>query len=303
MTNQKASITVIGSEGVLGRLLCTALHKFYAVKRVDLNCPNEENTFRADVRSQEDMERAVDGSDIVVHLAAFHGGYNPPPTDETRFDVNVIGTFRLLQACLKKGIRRVVWASSIVATSKKGIYPITKVLGEDLCEYYHLTHGFNIAMLRYGAFTPCDLITYGEKFLGIGVDSRDCVAATIRAIELLLNGTELFDHFTIMPDHHLSEEDMQPFTEKFPKLLSAIDPSWLALIDKYKINIPQTIIQHNISSAQTVLGFQPSFNFITFLKELKHRDNIGNISINAPRWRFEQGCPPPDGLVWPECFI
>ena len=108
MTSQKAGIAVIGSEGGLGRSLCSTLNEHYAVRRVDINCPKADNTFRADVRSQEDMERAVDGCDVVVHLAAFHGGYKPPPTDETRFDVNVLGTFRLLQACLKKGIRRVI---------------------------------------------------------------------------------------------------------------------------------------------------------------------------------------------------
>jgi nucleoside-diphosphate-sugar epimerase len=248
------------------------------------------------------MERAVEDCDIVVHLAAFHGGYTPPPTDETRFDVNVVGTFRLLQACLKKGIRRIVWASSIAAASKEGFYPITKVLGEDLCEYYHLTHGFSIGILRYGAFTPCDLLTYGERILGIGVDIRDCVGATICAIERLQSGMELFGRFTVLPDHRFTEEKRQSLASEYPILLGAINPVWADLVAKYKIKIPPNVVQYDISSTQTILGFHPSFNFITFLEELEHRDKIGAITISAPRWYFEQGCHPPEGVIWPECL-
>jgi len=298
MSVHKARVAVIGSEGGLGRLLCKALQKRYTIKRVDINCPNEENTFRADVRSQEDMELAVDGCDVVVHLAAFHGGYVPPPTDETRFDVNVTGTFRVMQACLKKGIRRVVWASSMAAMSKRSFYSITKVLGEDLCEYYHLTHGFAIAMLRYGAFTPCDLFTYGERILSIGVDPRDCVGATVQAIDQLQSGMKFFGHFTVMPDHKLSEKDLKSFGQQWRNRLSAANPAWPELIDKYKIRIPETLVQQDIASTQTVLGFRASYNFTTFLEELQHREEAGEIFTDSPRWCFEQGCPAPEGVVW-----
>lgn len=111
------TISIIGSEGCLGRALRRALADGFAVRRVD-----------------------------------------------------IVGTFNVLQACLRNGVRRVVWASSTAALSKQGIYCITKVLGEDLCDYYHETHGVQIAMMRYGAFTACDLVTYGQRLLRHAVD-------------------------------------------------------------------------------------------------------------------------------------
>lgn len=295
------TVSVIGSEGGLGRLITKALRQRYSVKRVDLSCPNAEKVIRGDVRSQEDMEQAVDGADVVIHLAAYHGGYNPPPTDETRFDVNVVGTFRMFQACLKKGIKHVVWGSSIAAMRNQGCYSMTKVLGEDLCEYYHLTHGMQLAMMRYGAFTPCDLITYGERLLGSGVDLRDCVNATVRAVDLLSAGSDLYGHFTISADNRLQEEQLATFGSHYRRILSSMNPEWPNLIDRYSIRIPDFVTQYDISSTQAVLGFQPAFNFFSFMEELERRDRLGEIAGDSPRWWFEQGIPAPENVIWPDC--
>ncbi len=296
------TISVIGSEGGLGRLLCNALRQRYSVRRVDIRCPNVEGAFRGDVRSQEDMEQAVDAADVVVHLAAYHGGYSPQPTDETRFEVNVTGSFRMFQACLKKGVNRVVWASSLAAMKNQGCYPMTKVLGEDLCEYYHLTHGMQIAMMRYGAFTPCDLITYGERLLGRGVDARDCVNATMCAVDLLSKGSDLFGHFAVSPDHGLPDENLASFGRRYKGILSSMNATWPNLIDRYSIDIPDAVTQYDISSTQAALGFHPSFNFLTFLEELERRERSGEISVESPRWWFEQGIPAPENVVWPDCL-
>jgi nucleoside-diphosphate-sugar epimerase len=301
MKNRK-TVSVIGSEGGLGRLVCNALRQRYSVRRVDLSCANAEDVVRGDVRSQEDMEQAVAGAEIVIHLAAFHGGYNPPPTDETRFDVNVVGTFRMFQACLKKGIKRVVWGSSIAAMRNQGCYSMTKVLGEDLCEYYHLTHGMQIAMMRYGAFTPCDLITYGERLLGSGVDLRDCVNATIRAVDLLSDGSDLYGRFTILPDHKIQKEQLASFGSHYREILGVLNPEWLNLIDRYSISIPESVTQYDISFTQAALGFQSSFNFFSFMEELERRDRSGGISGDSPRWWFEQGIPAQENVPWPDCL-
>jgi nucleoside-diphosphate-sugar epimerase len=292
-------VSVIGSEGGLGRALCKVLAKTYAVRRVDIRVPNEPGVLRGDVRSQEDMERAVDGAGVVVHLAAFHGGYVPPPTDETRFDVNVVGTFRVMQACLKKNIRRVVWGSSLAALSKHGLYSISKVIGEDLCEYYHVTHKFQSPMLRYGAFTPCDLVSYGGRLLGVGVDLRDVAGATARAVDILAAGEPLHGPFTVMPDHGLRAEDAADFGRRWLNLLGQEDSAYVGLVKKYEIRMPNAIQQHDLAATRDVLGFAPGWNFLTFLKELKQRDARGEVTPQSPRWAFECGTPAPEGIVWP----
>ncbi len=51
---------------------------------------------RCDTRTPEDARRAVDGMDLVVHLAAWHPAHDPPVSAETIFAVNVGGTFNVL---------------------------------------------------------------------------------------------------------------------------------------------------------------------------------------------------------------
>jgi len=293
-------VSVIGSEGYLGRALCRSLSHVFEVRRVDVNCPNEPNTLRGDVRSQEDAERAVDGVDIVVHLAAYHGGYLPAPTDETRFDVNVVGTFRILQACLKKNVRRLVWASSIAAMDRSRIYSITKVVGEDLCDYYHEGHDFQIAMMRYGSFTSCDLVTYGLRLLSDGVDRRDCVEATMRAVNLMSKGKPLFGRYIVMPLHPYSAEEQRRFGEAWKDILRQRDSVNVDMVQRYGIRIPQFLSQYDLSSTSKDLGFTPQHNFDTFLAELKRRDINREVTPDSPRWWFEQGVPTPEGVVWPE---
>ena len=270
-----ALVSVIGSEGRLGRALRRALEATYDVRRADISCPNEPDTLRADVRSQEDMERAVDGSEVVVHLAAYHGGYHPPLTDQTRFHVNVVGTFNVMQACLKKGVRRVVWASSIAAYSHKGIYSITKVLGEDLCDYYHQTHGFQVAMMRYGSFTPCDLVTYGRRLLGSGVDRRDCVEATVRAVDLLAAGEPIFGRYVVMRSHPWSDDEHRDFGGRSREVLRRLGPRAVRLLEHYGIEMPPSVPRYDLSPTREDLGFVPRHNFETFGRRDRVVEHVG----------------------------
>ena len=57
----RKNLSVVGSEGVLGKALCFALEEKYGMRRVDKNCPNEANTLRADVRG------AFLGAPIVIN--------------------------------------------------------------------------------------------------------------------------------------------------------------------------------------------------------------------------------------------
>ncbi len=293
-------VSVIGSEGCLGRPLCRALADEYEVRRVDVNCPNEPNALRGDMRSPGDMDRAVEGADVVVLLAAYHGGYVPPPTDETRFAVNVVGTFNVLQACLRHDVRRVVWASSIAAETKRGIYSITKVLGEDLCDYYHETHGFDIAMLRYGAFTACDLVSYGQRLFTHGVDRRDCVDATARAVRLLAEGRPLSGRYTVLRDHPWSDEEHDEFGKRWEEILARSCSDAADLVRRYGLQMPESVRRRDLSALRADLGFEPQYHFETFLAELAAKDTGGEVTPDSPRWCFETGRAPVDGVVWPE---
>ena len=63
----------------------------------------------ADVRDREALERAMRGSDAVVHVAALYS-YVAPPADLEA--VNVVGTANVIAACRASGIERLVHTSS-----------------------------------------------------------------------------------------------------------------------------------------------------------------------------------------------
>ena len=68
--------------------------------------------FRGDIRNEVDLERAVAGQDCVVHLAADTRVMDSIADPAKNFDVNAVGSFRLLQACRAHGVGRLVAAST-----------------------------------------------------------------------------------------------------------------------------------------------------------------------------------------------
>lgn len=93
---------------------------------------------------------AVTGCKTVYHLAAIPGVRDSWGAEFQRYvDVNVLGTQRLMDACLRAGVRRVVYASSSSVYGSTGRpsretdradplspYGVTKLAGEQLCLAY-----------------------------------------------------------------------------------------------------------------------------------------------------------------------
>jgi len=113
------TVLVTGVAGVAGQVVCRDLVAAgYAVRMADVVLPTREdrdvgNVVRCDTRTPDDVRRAVEGVDAVVHLAAWHSGHRPPVSDATIFAVNVDGTFNVLEACREFGVGALVFASSM----------------------------------------------------------------------------------------------------------------------------------------------------------------------------------------------
>ena len=69
-----------------------------------------------DVRERADVERAVAGVDTVFHAAAVYQDYAPDPT--LMYDVNLKGTFFVLEAARRAGVGTVVYTASIVSIGR-----------------------------------------------------------------------------------------------------------------------------------------------------------------------------------------
>ena len=109
--------------------------------------------FIGDVRDRERLYRALDGVDYVVHAAATKivptAEYNPFECVKT----NVNGAMNLIDACIDKGVKRVVALSTDKASSPINLYGATKLASDKLFvagNAYSGEHGTRFGVVRYG---------------------------------------------------------------------------------------------------------------------------------------------------------
>lgn len=115
-----------------------------------------------DIREVDVLNKAVGQVDAVVHLAAMwllHCKDYP----RTAFDVNIAGTFNVLEACVNNGIERLVYSSSASVYgdavelpmteshpfNNRNFYGATKIAGEAMCRAFHDRFGLSYVGLRY----------------------------------------------------------------------------------------------------------------------------------------------------------
>src|SRR5205823_11724220 len=122
-----------------------------------------------DINQTDVLRAAVDGADGVFHFAALWllQCHDYP---RAAFDVNVRGTFNVMEACVKAGVKRLVYSSSASVYgdavtepmgedhpfNNKNFYGATKIAGEAMARAFHHRYGLNFAGLRY-------MIVYGPR--------------------------------------------------------------------------------------------------------------------------------------------
>ena len=104
------------------------------------------------------------GYDAVIHLAARAGVRPSIEAPELYIDTNIKGTFHLLEACKRHGVKRFVFASSssVYGVNKKvpfaetdailqtiSPYAMTKMAGEQMCSNYSALYGIRTVCLRF----------------------------------------------------------------------------------------------------------------------------------------------------------
>lgn len=109
--------------------------------------------FIGDVRDKDRLYRALDGVDYVVHAAATKivptAEYNPFECVKT----NINGAMNLIDACIDKGVKRVVALSTDKASSPINLYGATKLASDKLFvagNSYSGGHNTRFSVVRYG---------------------------------------------------------------------------------------------------------------------------------------------------------
>jgi UDP-glucose 4-epimerase len=130
----------------------------------------------ADLLDLRAVERAVNGCDAVIHLAAAADVDDVARRPAEAEAVNARGTLNVLEAARRTGVRRVVYASTIwVYGNGSGtvdedsavvlpdhLYTATKLAGEMYCRAYSELYGLQCTVLRFG-------IPYGPRARPAGV--------------------------------------------------------------------------------------------------------------------------------------
>lgn len=160
-----------------------------------------------DILQTDILDSALAGADGVFHFAALWllQCHEYP---RSAFDVNVRGTFNVMEACVRNGIRRLVYSSSASVYgdaveepmtedhpfNNRNFYGATKICGEAMLRAFHFRYGLEFVGLRYmnvygprqdyqGAYIAVimkmlDAIDRGESptILGDGSEAFDFVA-------------------------------------------------------------------------------------------------------------------------------
>ncbi len=115
-----------------------------------------------DIREIDILNDAMKGMDYVICLSAMwllHCKDYP----RTAFDVNIAGTFNVLEACVKNNIKKLVWSSSASVYgdavelpmteehpfNNKNFYGATKIAGEAMATAFNDRYGLQVIGLRY----------------------------------------------------------------------------------------------------------------------------------------------------------
>ena len=150
-------VLVIGSSGFIGSHVADTLEKqgfsvvlFDAVPSKYKSKTQEE--FIGDILKPGDIEKAMEGCDVVYHFAAQAdiGVSSEIPTQT--ITTNIIGTQNVLEAARKYKVSRFMFASTIYVYSELGsFYRVSKQACEKILEEYEREFNLNYTILRFGS--------------------------------------------------------------------------------------------------------------------------------------------------------
>lgn len=197
----------------------------------------EEKLSIADVSDFEAVRRAVEGVQVVIHLA---GDPDGRAGWESVLNNNIVGAHNIFEASRQAGVKRVIYASSnqvvfgygadehykplfanrfegkevqafstidhTLPTRPMNEYSCSKVFGEALAHMYTYTHGLSCICLRIGWVVNDDRVPY-PRAQAIWCSHRDVV----QLIERCINAPDSlrFDIFFGHSDNHHNFVDIQ----------------------------------------------------------------------------------------------
>jgi nucleoside-diphosphate-sugar epimerase len=226
---KKDNLCITGLSGRLGSIIHKALKDEYEITALNRRVLPDVRTIRADITNYDSIQPALQGQDVILHLAAY------PFADDNWAEilpVNVVGTYNVLEAAKQAGVRRFVFASSLSVLGghmksfrewcEKGafrtgeakvdffntqeiprpdsLYGASKVFGESLCRLCVDSHSMSCVCLRLAEVRPDDRPLPDNPFgYAIMCRHRDFIEGVRRAIELTRRAS-IYEVVTLISD-------------------------------------------------------------------------------------------------------
>lgn len=201
---EKSKILVIGGAGFIGSFVVKELlkHDVSEVVVYDNFARGQKSYLKeqlqdsrcslfpigGDIREIDILNEAMKDKDYVISLAAMwllHCKDFP----RTAFNVNIAGTFNILEACVKNNIKKLIWSSSASVYgdavelpmteahpfNNKNFYGASKIAGEAMATAFNDRYGLSVIGLRY-------MNVYGPH--------QDQTAAYTGVVPIMLNKIE-----------------------------------------------------------------------------------------------------------------
>jgi UDP-glucose 4-epimerase len=228
----------------------------------------------------------IEPVDIVIHL----GGKTEKGLEwEEYFENNIIGTFNILQYCIKKNIKKIIFVSSYVYGNPKyspideqhpilphNLYTKSKFLAEQLCKIYNENYKLNLIILRpFNIFTGSMNKNNLISNLVESINSKKTITITNRTSKRdFLYIDDFIDVILKIKDHDCKYEVFNVgsgISYSFDEIIKIIEKNISKKLNLKYENDDKSHIQDitaNNSKIKKILNWKPKLTFEQSLKKI-----------------------------------
>ncbi len=203
------SVLLTGAAGRVGKAILGGIANEHEWRLMDRDPPTDDHPGEfvvADITNERAVREAMEGIDVVIHLA---GDPRPEAPWDSVLTNNIDGTQTVFEAAVDAGVEKLAFASSNHAVGAyeteertpdmyrphddylldgtelprpSNLYGVSKAAGESLGRYYHDNHGLSVVNVRIGNLTKNHPPIDYERGQAMWLSYRDCAHLFDRCI-------------------------------------------------------------------------------------------------------------------------
>tara|TARA_Y100000766_G_C18917304_1_gene613001 strand:- start:3018 stop:3899 length:882 start_codon:yes stop_codon:yes gene_type:complete len=150
-------VVVFGGSGFIGSHVADELtNKGYKVLIFDSSkspyLNSNQEMMVGSILDKKKLDEAIKGSKYVYHFAAIADIKESSIDPVNTIEINVLGTCYILDLCVKHGVQKFLYASTVYVYSNHGsFYRTSKQASELIIENYSKSYNLQCVLLRYGS--------------------------------------------------------------------------------------------------------------------------------------------------------